>query len=119
MRGLKKMKILLPHREVNLDSSLNVQERKLFIDALLAESIEFHAQIMTVEEYLRFTWDKSKTKKIMDIVAYYLTKEEKDKSIMSKKKEEEMKRGTNSHTTFSSMGAENQEALGLIDSEVT
>lgn len=113
------MKILLPHREVNLDSSLNTQKRKLFIDALLAEPIEFQSQTMSVEEYLRFTWDKNNSKKIMDIVAYYLTKEEKDKAILSKKKEEEMKRGSKRHTTFSSMGAENQEALGLIDSEVT
>lgn len=111
------MKILLPHREVELDASLDIQERMTVIDTLLSEEIEFHAQTMTLEEYLRFTWNKQNSKFIMDMISYYLTKEEKNLEILSNDKLEEMEKGSKRHVTFGSMGAENQDRLGLLDSE--
>lgn len=113
------MKILLPHREATLDASLGMQERKTVVDALLAEEIEFHAQTMTLEEYLRFTWNKQTSKFIMDMIAYYLTKEEKDNEVLSNKKIEEMEKGSKRHVTFGSMGLENQTKFGLSESEET
>lgn len=111
------MKILLPHREVSLDSSLDMQQRKQVIEALLSEEIEFHAQTMTLEEYLRFTWNKQPSKTIMDMFSYYLTKEEKDKEVLSTDRIKEMEKGSKRHVTFGSMGAENQMNFGLSDSE--
>lgn len=109
------MEILLPHRKVELDTSLTFEERTKVINSLLNEVIDFHAQSMTVEEYFRFTWKKNSTITCMDIIGYYLSKEEKDLTILSQKKENEMAKGSKRHTTFSSMGKENQQQYGLID----
>lgn len=94
-----------------------MQQRKQVIETLLAEEIEFHAQTMTLEEYLRFTWTKQTSKFIMDMISYYLTKEEKDKEVLSTKREEEMSKGSKRHTTFGSMGQENHIKFGLSDSD--
>lgn len=111
------MELLLPHRKVGLDTSLNLKERKVFIDSLLEEEITFHSQTMTVEEYFRYTWNKNNTKTCLDIIGYYLTKVEKDLEILSHTKEKEMKNGSKRHTTFSSMDMESQQDLGLIEKD--
>ncbi len=107
------MKILLPHRQVSLDSSLTVEEKKKVVETLLAEEIEFHSETMTLEEYLVYTWNKPKSKVIMDMFTYYLTKEEKNLEILSHKKEKEMNKGTDKYTHFDNLSEENKQALGL------
>ena len=107
------MKILLPHREVSLDSSLTIEEKKKVVEHLLSENIEFHAQTMTLEEYLTLTWEKQNSKVIMDMLAYYLTKEEKNLEILSHKKENEISKGTKRYTNFSNLSEDDKELLGI------
>lgn len=133
------MKLHLPHREVNLDSNLPHEERNQVIFDLLEETIEFHEQTMTVEDYFRYTWNKQPTKVSMDIIGYYLTKNnmneaeleeiedeneqetnnsnnnKEDRWVISNKKQKEMRKGSKRHTTFSGMGYENQVKVGLIE----
>ena len=107
------MKILLPHRTVSLDSWLTVEEKKQVIESLLSEDIEFHSQTMTLEEYLVYTWNKQKSKIIMDMFAYYLTKEEKNLEILSYKKEKEMSKGTNKYKHFDNLSEDDKTLLGI------
>lgn len=111
------MKLKLPHKTYDLDMNLNITDRLVVINELLKEKIEFHDETMTVEEYFRYTWTnpKANSKTCMDIIGYYLTKEEKDLEILSKGKQNEMLKGSKRHTTFSGMGYDNQVAVGLID----
>lgn len=114
------MELNLPHRKVKLDCQLSFEERNLFIHQLLQEEIEFHEVVMTVEEYFRYTWNKSNTKVCMDIVGYFLTKGNatgEDREVMSHKKAEEMRKGSARHTTFSSMDYDKQSEFGLVDVE--
>lgn len=112
------MKLYLPHREVTLDTNLPFEERNKKIYDLLDEKIVFHEQEMTVEEYFRITWDKKHSKVSMDIIGYYLTKnntEGEDREVLSNGRKKEMTRGSQRHTTFSGMGYDNQVAIGLVD----
>lgn len=130
------MKILFPHREVNLDIDSRtvppIEERKKIVNSILIEKIEFHNQVMTVEEYLTHTWEKQSTKAILDMLGYYLTKEsftedqkndtnyfgediKEDRFILSNRSIEEMEKGSKRHTTISSMGQENNFKLGFED----
>lgn len=114
------MKLFLPHREVVLDANLGFAERNEIINQLLQEVIEFHEQKMTVEDYFRYTWNKSPTKMSMDIIGYYLTKNNidgEDRDVLSKGQQKEMLKGSKRHTTFSGMGYDNQVKVGLIDIE--
>lgn len=116
------MKLYLPHREANLDTSLAFSDRNDIIYKLLNESTGLHDNendVMTVEDYFRFTWNKQPTKVSMDIISYYLTKnnteENEDKEVLSNVKQKEMLKGSKRHTTFSGMGYDNQVAVGLVD----
>lgn len=111
------MKILLPHRSVSLDSSLPVEEKKQVVESLLSEKIGFHAQTMTLEEYLVYTWEKQNSKVIMDMFAYYLTKEEKNLEILSHKKEKEMSKGTSKYTQFDNLSEDDKQLLGIESSQ--
>ena len=54
----------------------------------------------------------------MDIIGYFLTKEnKKDLEVLSNTKQKEMINGSKRHTTFSGMGYDNQVKVGLIDIE--
>ncbi|MFJ7982453.1 hypothetical protein ACIQ1D_19550 [Lysinibacillus xylanilyticus] len=112
------MKILLPHKTVSLDSSLDIADKKKVVENLLSEKIEFHAQTMTLEEYLSFTWEKQNSKVIMDMLAYYLTKEEKNLEILSKDRQQEMLKGSyrgkeSIYTSFETLSEENKDKLGI------
>jgi hypothetical protein len=109
------MKLKLPHKNYNLNMELSIKERLPIIDEILNECIEFHEQKMTVEEYFRYTWDKQNTKVCLDIIGYYLTKENRNLEILSNKKQIEMLKGSERHTTFSGMGYDNQLAVGLVE----
>ena len=101
----------------SLDSSLSIEAKLQAVTNLLQSTLEFHDSIMTVEEYFVHTWDKPNTLKAMDLLAYYLTKEDKDLSTLSRKRMREISRGSERHTTITSMGMENQIRLGMIDNE--
>lgn len=107
------MKVLLPHRTVSLDSSLEPNDRVKVIETLLKEEIEFHSETMTLEEYLTFTWKKQNSKVIMDMFSYYLTKEEKNLEVLSHSKEKEISKGTKKYTNFSNLSEDDKELLGL------
>lgn len=114
------MKLYLPHREVDLDVNLSFTERNEKIFEILAEEIVFHEETMSVEEYFRYTWEKEPSKVSMDIIGYYLTKnnyEGEDREVLSNKKQKEIRKGSKRHTTFSGMGYDNQVAVGLVDIE--
>lgn len=119
MRGLiNKMKILLPHRTVSLDSSLSIEEKKKVVEELLSEKIEFHAETMTLEEYLSFTWEKQNSKVIMDLLSYYLTKEEKNLEVLSQQREKEIVKGSykgkaSIYTSFETLSEEKKDKLGI------
>ncbi|WP_144509947.1 hypothetical protein [Bacillus sp. FJAT-22090] len=117
------MKLYLPHREATLDTSLGFTERNEEIYKLLEESTglqDNENDIMSVEEYFRFTWDKQPTKISLDVIGYYLTKnnaEGEDRDVLSNGKQKEMIKGSNRHTTFSGMGYDNQVAIGVVDTD--
>lgn len=112
------MKILLPHKTVSLDTSLPIEEKKKVVESLLAEKIEFHAETMTLEEYLVYTWDKQNSKVIMDMFSYYLTKEERNLEILSHKKNNEITKGTDKYTYFDNLSEKNKEALGIENFQI-
>lgn len=109
------MKLKLTHKTYNLDMDLPLEDRIPVINKILNEKIEFHEEIMSVEEYFRHTWNKQNTKISLDIIGYYLTKEDRNLDVLSVKKQLEMHNGSKRHTTFSGMGYDNQVAVGLID----
>lgn len=112
------MKLYLPHRTVDLNTDLPFKERNTVIHELLEEEMSFQDETMTVEEYFRHTWNKEPTKVSMDIIGYYLTKnnyEGEDREILSNGKQKEMRKGSKRHTTFTGMGVDSQVALGLAD----
>lgn len=112
------MKLYLPHKEVTLDTSLSFPERNKFVSDLLNEELEFHEENMTTEEYFRVTWEKQHTKVCLDVIGYYLTKNNfdgEDREVLSNAQQKEMREGSKRHTTFSGMGYDNQVAIGLID----
>lgn len=111
------MKLKLTHKTYSLDMELPLESRIPIINNILNENIEFHEEMMTVEEYFRHTWNKQNTKISLDIIAYYLTKEDRNLEVLSVKKQLEMQNGSKRHTTFSGMGYDNQVAVGLIDIE--
>lgn len=114
------MKLFLPHREVTLDTNLPFMERNEVIHNLLKENMTFQEITMSVEEYFRYTWDKETSKVSMDIIGYYLTKNNsqgEDREVVSNGKMKEMRKGSKRHTTFSGMGYDNQVSLGLIDED--
>lgn len=114
------MKLYLPHREVNLDTALDYDKRNECVYAILEEEVEFHSETMSVEDYFRKTWNDETTKVLMDVIGYYLTKnntEGEDREVLSNYKQKEMRVGSKRMTTFSGMGIENQLAMGLIDED--
>lgn len=111
------MKLKLTHKTYNLNMEIPLTDRIPVINKILNESIEFHEEVMTVEEYFRHTWNKQNTKIALDIIGYYLTKENRDLEVLSTKKQLEMDTGSKRHTTFSGMGYDNQVAFGLVDIE--
>lgn len=111
------MKLRLPHKNYDLNLSDDIEDKMSIVNSILQEKIYFHENEMTVEEYFSTTWDKENTKVALDIIGYYLTKENKDLTILSNTRRKEMENGSDRHTTFSGMGIENQLAIGLIDED--
>lgn len=112
------MILKLPHRKVSLDVGLSIEKRKQVVENILQEQIEFYNQQMTVEEYFRKTWYKSPTKTCLDIIGYYLTKDNtstEDKEILSNHKQKEMEKGSKRHVTFSGLSKKNAVRLGISD----
>lgn len=109
------MKLKLPHKTYNLDMNLKVEERLNTVNKILKDKIKFHSETMTVEDYFHYTFKDDRSKQLMDIIGYYLTKEDKKLEILSNNKQDEMLNGSKRHTTFSGMGYDNQVAIGLID----
>lgn len=114
------MRIILPHKKVNLDTSLHPEDRKVVVENLLKEEIEFHNETMTLEEYLTHTWNKQNSKTIMDLFGYYLTKFE-TQEVLSRDKTKEMSRGfygksdNNRYSNFTDLSPDDKERIGLID----
>lgn len=114
------MKLYLPHREVNLDTNLNFEDRNRKVFEVLEEEIEFHSEKMTVEEYFRRTWDKPQTKVCLDVIGYFLTKNNttgEDREVLSNKKQKEIRKGSKRHITFSGLGYEDQVSIGILDED--
>lgn len=111
------MKLKLPHQTIELDLNLPLNERIPIINNILQTRIEFHSSTMTIEDYFHETWDNQGTKICLDIIGYYLTKENQEMSVLSAQREREMANGSGRHVTFSSMGYENQVNVGAIDPE--
>lgn len=109
------MKLKLPHKIYNLDMELPLDKRREVIDVMFLENVKFHEETMTVEDYLYYTFQKPNTIIILDIIGYYLTKENKNLEVLSNTKQKEMIEGSKRHTTFSGMGYDNQVAVGIID----
>jgi hypothetical protein len=113
------MKLKMPHKTYILDFDLSIEKRLETVNNILSDTIDINDTKMTVEEYFRETWDvlshKDTTLFYKEVIGYYLTKEKKDLSTLSRDKLKEMSRGSKRHTTFSGMGYDNQIAVGLID----
>lgn len=109
--------VRIAEMKCSLDSSLSSEEKLQAVNDLLQTTLEFHDSIMTVEEYFTHTWDNPNTLKAMDLLAYYLTKEDKDLSTLSRKRMREISRGSERHTTITSMGMERQIRFGMIDND--
>lgn len=132
------MIIKLPQEDYFLNSELPFCKRNEEVNNLLLKKIEFYSETMTVEEYFRITWEIPESKKCMDMIGYYLSKNNRsedeleqdradndgkdskeDKYILSNKKIKEMQKGSKRHTTFSSMGIEYRAMMGIDDIDDT
>lgn len=109
------MKLKLSHKTYDLDVELSEQERMKVINNILIDKIEFHEETMTVEEYFRYTWNKQTTKTCIDIIAYYLTKENRNLDVLSKTKENEMIKGSKRQVPFTSLGVNDAVQIGIVD----
>jgi hypothetical protein len=115
------MKLRLPtNKNINLDETLNSEERLEFINNLLLIEFDLDDRHFTLEKYFRETWDKENTKVCMDIIGYYLSKGcvpkyHHDKEVLSKSKIHKMNNGDKNKINFSDLKLEDQFALGLID----
>lgn len=63
------------NHKIYLSDSMAItpQERVAIVEELLAKELDFDGEIMSVEEYLRFTWTKDATKTTQGNLAYYMT----------------------------------------------
>lgn len=112
------MKLYLPHREANLDTTLDYDKRNECIHAILEEEVEFHSETMTVEDYFRRTWNDKTTKVLMDVIGYYLTKNNtvgEDREVLSNYKQKEMRVGSKRMITFSGMEIGDQLSYGITE----
>lgn len=98
-----------------LDATLPSDEKLELVTTLLQRQLEFHNRTMSIEEYFQFTWNNKDTKKAIDLIAYYLTKEDKDLTTLSRKKMKEISRGSDRHIVFSAMSITQLIELGLDD----
>jgi hypothetical protein len=53
--------------------AITPQEKVVIVEELLAKKLDFDGEIMSVEEYFRFTWKKETTKNAQGNLAYYMT----------------------------------------------
>lgn len=111
----------MPHKTYELDFSLEDEERMKIVNGILSDVIGFNGEEMTVEDYFIETWDvlsyKDTTLYYKEVLGYYLSKEERDLSVLSRDKMKEMNRGSKRHTTFSNMDYKSQVGLGIIDED--
>jgi hypothetical protein len=115
------MKLKLPtNKSIQLDQTLNSEERLQFINNLLLFEFDLDEKHFTLEQYFQETWNKDNTKVCMDIIGYYLSKGDivkyqHDKEVMSKSKVSKMNNGDKNKINFSDLKLEDQFALGLVD----
>jgi len=113
------MKLKLPHREVILDTSLDLEKRKEIVEKILKDIVEYNGKNITLEEYFRETWNSKSTSVCLDIMGYYLIKKYKkrDRSIISRKKHKQMKNNNKHYINFSNLSKRKQIELGIKDYE--
>lgn len=111
------MIVKIADKKYTLEMGLPIEEKLQAVNHLLQTTLEFHDNMMTIEEYFTVTWDKPHTITAMDLIAYYLTKENEDLSTLSRKRMIEIAIGSERHTTISSMGMEHQIRMGMVDDD--
>lgn len=72
------IKIELPSGTRFLNNSLPISKKKEIVDEILSDRLELDSLVLTVEEYLKKTWEKQETRIIVGNLAYFLTKEDSD-----------------------------------------
>lgn len=93
------MKIKINYKKTFLlDDKLEPNERLLEVNKMLKTVVQFDDDSMTVEEFLRFTWDKPTSINIMDLISIYLSKMpeqngKEDKFVLSNNDVLEMNKG--------------------------
>lgn len=111
------MKLDLPQKTIDLNMSLEIDERMKVVDEILKMKIKVKNDDVILEDYFHETFNNQETRRALDTIGYYLTKVEKDLTILSQEKIKEMNNGSKRHVTFTSMGYENQVSLGVIDED--
>lgn len=113
------MRIKLPHREIALteeQKSLSSELKKKIVDEILSESVSYGDETVTLNEYLHRTFDNPSSRVIMDMLAYFMIKEHRQKEdILTREAEKEMIKFTSrsKEIHFSNLSLTDKVSLGL------
>lgn len=114
------MRIELPHRIVRLsedEKMLPSEEKKKIVEGILQETVTVNNEEMSVEEYFNLTFNIQSTKIAMELLAYFMIKEHKQREdILSGEAMKKMNRGSKFSTNFSDLSLTDKVSLG-IDNE--
>jgi hypothetical protein len=118
-----------------LPDNIEPSERLVEINKVLESELIFDGRTMTVEGYLRETWNKPTTITTLDRIGYYLSKMpeqdgQHDLEVLSKNDELEMNKGVRwktasgervlgkaRYSNFTDLSTEDRAELGLIDTK--
>lgn len=109
------MKIILPNgKETKLDTSLELNERKMVVDEILTEW----------KHYFENSWELNKTRVCLEVLSNYLcmvkdgeNKNKEDKHIMSSTKMKKLNKFNDKSINFSNLPKGEQQLFGLLDSD--
>lgn len=105
----------------NLDLNLSMEERLIAINVILKEEISIGNGKISIQDYFLETWDKNNTRTCLDIIGYYLTKENHNKrddsDIISRRKYREMVNWNDRYSVFSDLSIKDQLQFGFKDYE--
>lgn len=113
--------------------NIEPKERVIEINKVLATSLRFHGEDMTVDEYFSYTFDNKDTRSLLDRIGSYLSKMpeqngQHDKGIISRNDDMEMNKGVrwvnrnnkkvlepSRYKTFTESSIEDKASFGLAD----
>lgn len=111
------MKIKLPHRTLRLteDEKMLSGEKKVeLVSEILQEKLVHENQEITLEDFLGLTFDNPSSVVIMDMFAYFITKEHRKKQdIMTRETIGKMQRGDGRTINFTNLSQDEKVSMGI------